>query len=171
MGEGQASTGNGLLYVEATLNGKPAQVMVDTGATHNFVTMEESKRLGLKVVGVGGWLKTVNTDAKPLQGTTRQVEPYSNAVHIMEKGVSCAVPTSVGTSSAKIIASMQLSAMQIVKGVKKGEATDLAALKMEDHVGDSTEPIPREIKEVLEGNKDALPVGESVLDQDRQHSY
>ncbi|KAK2971376.1 hypothetical protein RJ640_030342 [Escallonia rubra] len=85
------------------------------------------------------------------------VSPYSNAVHIMEKGVSCAVPTSGGTSSAKTLASMQLSAMQIVKGVKKGEATFLAALKMEDHVGDSTEPLPREIEEVLEGNKDVMP--------------
>ncbi|KAK2973868.1 hypothetical protein RJ640_029684 [Escallonia rubra] len=73
-GKGQASTGKGLLYVEAKLNGKPTQVMVDTGATHNFVTMEKAKRLGLKVVGGGGWLKSVNTNAKPLQGTTRQVE-------------------------------------------------------------------------------------------------
>ncbi|KAK2966295.1 hypothetical protein RJ640_018106 [Escallonia rubra] len=198
MGKGQASTGKGLLYVEAKLNGKPAQVMVDTGATHNFVTMEEAKRLGLKVVGGGGWLKSVNTNAKPLQGAARQVEmclgswrglvdfsvapmddfkvvigldflrqvnalvsPYSNAVHIMEKGVSCAVPTSGGTSSAKTLASMQLSAMQIVKGVKKGEATYLAALKMEDHVGDSTEPLPRAIEEVLERNKDLAESGQT----------
>ncbi|KAK2991421.1 hypothetical protein RJ640_019067 [Escallonia rubra] len=73
-GEGQASTGKGLLYVEAKMNGKPAQVMVDTRATHNFVTMEEAKRLGLKVVGGGGWLKSVNTNAKTLQGAARQVE-------------------------------------------------------------------------------------------------
>ncbi|KAK2990721.1 hypothetical protein RJ640_003789 [Escallonia rubra] len=73
-GDGQASTGNGLLYVEAKLNGKPTQVMVDTGATHNFVTMEEAKRLGLKVVGGEGWLKSVNTNAKPLHGVARQVE-------------------------------------------------------------------------------------------------
>ncbi|KAK2973404.1 hypothetical protein RJ640_011638 [Escallonia rubra] len=56
---------------------------------------------------------------------------------------------SVGTSSAKTLASMQLSAMKIVKGVKKGEATYLAALKMEDHVGDSTEPLSREIVETV----------------------
>ncbi|KAK2970516.1 hypothetical protein RJ640_001721 [Escallonia rubra] len=199
-GKGQASTGKGLLYMEAKLNGKPAQVMVDTGATHNFVTMEEAKRLGLKVVGGGGWLKSVNTNAKPLQGAARQVEmclgswrglvdfsvapmddfkvvigldflrqvnasvsPYSNAVHIMEKGVSCAVPTSVGTSSAKTLASMQLSAMQIMKGVKKGETTYLAALKMEDHVGDSTEPLPRAIEEVLERNKDHDPLARQLF--------
>ncbi|KAK2967931.1 hypothetical protein RJ640_010541 [Escallonia rubra] len=132
-GEGQASTNKGLLYVEAKFNGKPTKVMVDTGATHNFVTMEEAKRLGLKVVGSGGWLKSVNTNAKPLQGAARQVEmsigswrglvdfsvapmddfkvvigldflrqvnalvsPYSNAVHIMEKGALCVVPMSGG---------------------------------------------------------------------------
>ncbi|KAK2974853.1 hypothetical protein RJ640_027904 [Escallonia rubra] len=197
-GEGQASTGKGLLYVEAKLNGKPTQVMVDWGATHNFVTVEEAKRLGPKVVGGGGWLKSVNTNAKPLQGAARQVEmclgtcrglvdfsvapmddfkvvigldflrqvnalvsPYNNAVHIMEKGASCVVPMSVGTSSTKTLSSMQLSAMQIVKGVKKREATYLAALKMEDNVGVSTEPLLREIKEILEANKDgniiALP--------------
>ncbi|KAK2994717.1 hypothetical protein RJ640_002523 [Escallonia rubra] len=73
-GEGQDSTGKGLLYVEAKLNEKPTQVMVDTGAAHNFVTMEEANRLGLKMVGGGGWLKFVNTNAKPLQGAARQVE-------------------------------------------------------------------------------------------------
>ncbi|KAK2979891.1 hypothetical protein RJ640_023962 [Escallonia rubra] len=193
-GEGQASTRKGLLYVEAKLNGKPTKVMVDTGATHNFVTREEATRLGLKVVGGGGWLKSVNTDAKPLQGTARQVEmclgtwrglvdfsvapmddfkvvigldflrqvnalvlPYSNAVHIMEKGASCVVPMSAGTSSAKALSSMQLSAMQLVKGIKKGETTYLAALKMEDNAGIPTEPLPREIEEVLETQKKLSP--------------
>ncbi|KAK2987398.1 hypothetical protein RJ640_020595 [Escallonia rubra] len=73
-GEGQVSKSEGLLYMEAKLNGKPAHVLMDTGATHNFITMEEAKRLGLNVVDGGGWLKTVNAEAKPLQGTVRQVE-------------------------------------------------------------------------------------------------
>ncbi|KAK2985484.1 hypothetical protein RJ640_004335 [Escallonia rubra] len=73
-GEGQASKSEGLLYMEAKLNGKLAHVLVDTGATHNFITMEEAKRLGLNVVDGGGWLKTVNAEAKPLQGTVRRVE-------------------------------------------------------------------------------------------------
>lgn len=34
----------GLMYVEATVNGKPTRAMVDTGATHNFISMEEAKR-------------------------------------------------------------------------------------------------------------------------------
>ncbi|KAK2980478.1 hypothetical protein RJ640_009748 [Escallonia rubra] len=47
---------------------------MDTGATHNFITTGEAKRLGLNVVDGGGWLKTVNAEAKPLQGTVRRVE-------------------------------------------------------------------------------------------------
>ncbi|KAK2984794.1 hypothetical protein RJ640_004619 [Escallonia rubra] len=73
-GEGQASKSEGLLYMEAKLNGKPAHVLMDTGATHNFITIGEAERLGLNVVDGGGWLKTVNAEAKPLQGTVRRVE-------------------------------------------------------------------------------------------------
>ncbi|KAK2987896.1 hypothetical protein RJ640_003163 [Escallonia rubra] len=73
-GEGQASKSEGLLYMEAKLNGKLAHVLMDTGATHNFITMGEAERLGLNVVDGGGWLKTVNAEAKPLQGTVRRVE-------------------------------------------------------------------------------------------------
>ncbi|KAK2980793.1 hypothetical protein RJ640_025065 [Escallonia rubra] len=72
--EGQASKSEGLLYMEAKLNGKPAHVLMDTGATHNFITMGEAERLGLNVVDGGGWLKTVNAEAKTLQGTIRRVE-------------------------------------------------------------------------------------------------
>ncbi|KAK2966449.1 hypothetical protein RJ640_005428 [Escallonia rubra] len=73
-GEGQASKSEGLLYMEAKLNGKLAHVLVDTGVTHNFITTGEAERLGLNVVDGGGWLKTVNAEAKPLQGTVRRVE-------------------------------------------------------------------------------------------------
>ncbi|KAK2965884.1 hypothetical protein RJ640_011131 [Escallonia rubra] len=60
--------------MEAKLNGKPAHVLMDTGVTHNFIMMEEAERLGLNVVDGGGWLKTINAEAKPLQGTVRWVE-------------------------------------------------------------------------------------------------
>ncbi|KAK2988499.1 hypothetical protein RJ640_014512 [Escallonia rubra] len=73
-GKGQASKSEGLLYMEAKLNGKLAHVLVDTGATHNFITMGEAERLGLNVVDGGGWLKPVNAEAKPLQGMVRRVE-------------------------------------------------------------------------------------------------
>ncbi|KAK2985883.1 hypothetical protein RJ640_008707 [Escallonia rubra] len=78
-GEGQTSTSKGLLYVETKLNGKHAQVLVDTGATYNFITMGEAGRLGLSMVDGRGWLKTVNIESEPLQGTVRRVEMWLGA--------------------------------------------------------------------------------------------
>ena len=43
-------TPKGLMYVDATINGKVAKALVDTCASHNFVSSEEAKRLGLKVL-------------------------------------------------------------------------------------------------------------------------
>ena len=48
--------------------------MIDTGASHNFIKVDEAKRLGLKVEKSDGWLKTVNSEAKPLSGVARDVE-------------------------------------------------------------------------------------------------
>ncbi|GMP43785.1 hypothetical protein CsSME_00013016 [Camellia sinensis var. sinensis] len=58
----------GLMYVEVSLNGKPTHAMVDVGATHNFVSVEEARRLELKTSKESGWLKAVNSEAKPLHG-------------------------------------------------------------------------------------------------------
>ena len=62
------------MHVEATINGKRAQALIDTGASHNFIKVDEAKRLGLKVEKSDGWLKTVNSEAKPLSGVARDVE-------------------------------------------------------------------------------------------------
>ncbi|KAI4338312.1 hypothetical protein L6164_016653 [Bauhinia variegata] len=63
-----------LMYVEAKLNGKPVNIMVDTGATHNFITLEKAKRVGLGMTQGGGWLKTVNSSPEQLNGVARGVE-------------------------------------------------------------------------------------------------
>lgn len=41
--------GKGLMYVAAKVNGKPAEALMDSGATHNFITEAEAKTLGLKI--------------------------------------------------------------------------------------------------------------------------
>ena len=38
-----------LMHVEATINGKRAQALIDMGASHNFIKVDEAKRLGFKV--------------------------------------------------------------------------------------------------------------------------
>ena len=37
-----------LMYVEALINGKATKALVDTGATHTFVSENETKRLELQ---------------------------------------------------------------------------------------------------------------------------
>ena len=61
----------GLMYVEALVNGKATKALVDTGATHNFVSKREAKRLELQASKEGGWLKAVNSAAKPSHGVAR----------------------------------------------------------------------------------------------------
>ena len=62
------------MYVEAYINGKRTQALVDTGATHNFMKYAEAVRLDLKVEKGIGYLKTVNAAIKPLDGVIRGVE-------------------------------------------------------------------------------------------------
>ncbi|WKA10666.1 hypothetical protein VitviT2T_028228 [Vitis vinifera] len=63
----------GLMYVEALVNGKATKALVDTGATHNFVSEDEAKRLELQASKEGGWLKAVNSAAKASHGVARGV--------------------------------------------------------------------------------------------------
>nr|CAN64786.1 hypothetical protein VITISV_014071 [Vitis vinifera] len=63
----------GLMYVEAIVNGKATKALVDTGATHNFVSEDEARRLELQASKEGGWLKAVNSTAKPSHGVARGV--------------------------------------------------------------------------------------------------
>ena len=64
-----------MLFVDASFNGKAAKsVMVDTGATHNFVSEVEAARLGLKLVGDDtGKMKAVNSKAMAIVGAAKQV--------------------------------------------------------------------------------------------------
>lgn len=47
--------------------------LVDTSATHNFVSVEEAYKLLLKVKEGKGWKKAVNLEAKPVCGLARSV--------------------------------------------------------------------------------------------------
>lgn len=60
-----------LLYVEAKINGTRVKVMVDTGATHNFIAEDEAKALGLGVLNDGSRIKAVNSEAKKVAGVAQ----------------------------------------------------------------------------------------------------
>ncbi|ERN13245.1 hypothetical protein AMTR_s00040p00232750 [Amborella trichopoda] len=64
----------GLMYIETYINRKAAKAMIDMGATHNFVSKDEAKRLGLWFAEETGWVKAVNSRAKPIHDTACGVD-------------------------------------------------------------------------------------------------
>ena len=71
---------------------------------------------------------------------------------ILEEEKPCMVPTvTEGT-----LKTLMLSAMQVKKGLKRKEVTYLPTLKEEKDDG-SEEPMPKEIKGVLDEFKDMMP--------------
>ncbi|KAL6323857.1 hypothetical protein AAG906_005853 [Vitis piasezkii] len=142
----RAMLSKGLMYVEALVNGKATKALVDTGATHNFVSEAEAKRLELQASKEEGWLKVVNSTVKPLHGVARgKVKavslPFLRSMAILEEEKPCMVPTvTEGTPKTPM-----LSALQVKKGLKRKEVTYLATLKEERDDG-SGEPMPKEIE-------------------------
>ena len=73
--------GKGLMYVDPTLNGKMARsVMIDTGATHKFISdhghnrpHEMGQPLGLKWEKDHGRMKAVNSEALATTGVAKKV--------------------------------------------------------------------------------------------------
>ncbi|VVA40686.1 PREDICTED: DNA damage-inducible 1, partial [Prunus dulcis] len=48
----------GVMFVDAMVNGKTTRCLVDTGASHNFMSVQEAKRLGCRVSKEAGSMKT-----------------------------------------------------------------------------------------------------------------
>ncbi|GJU26990.1 gag-aspartyl protease domain-containing protein [Tanacetum coccineum] len=63
----------GLQYVEATINGVKVHALVDFGATHNFVAVDEANRLGINATKGSRTIKAVNSEAKPIHGVDKDV--------------------------------------------------------------------------------------------------
>ena len=64
----------GLMYMDVGINGKTSYALVDTEASHNFISKEEAKRVGLKVFQGDGSIKAVNTTTKPVEGVAQGVK-------------------------------------------------------------------------------------------------
>lgn len=64
----------GLMFVDASINGKVAKsMMIDTGANNNFISEAEAGRLQLKIEKDVGQMKAVNSKALPILGLSRRV--------------------------------------------------------------------------------------------------
>ncbi|TXG71332.1 hypothetical protein EZV62_006267 [Acer yangbiense] len=95
------STKKGLMFVNASINGKAVRAMLDTGATHNFVSVDEAKTLGLQTTNRGGTIKAVNSPAKSIAGIAK------------------AVPVCLGTWSGKLDFSVvPMDDFQLVLGME-----------------------------------------------------
>ncbi|GKC00386.1 gag-aspartyl protease domain-containing protein [Tanacetum coccineum] len=49
------------------------RALVDSSATHNFVAVDEAKRLGINTTKGSGTIKAVNSEAKPIHGVAKDV--------------------------------------------------------------------------------------------------
>ena len=61
------------MYVEALINRKTTKALVDIGVTHNFVSKNKANKLELQASKGEGWLKAVNSIAKPSHGEACEV--------------------------------------------------------------------------------------------------
>ncbi|KAK3010293.1 LOW QUALITY PROTEIN: hypothetical protein RJ639_010798 [Escallonia herrerae] len=64
----------GLLYATMDVARKTQEALVDTGATHNFMSLRVTEWLGLKPTKDGSWFTTVNTKERPTKGVIKNVD-------------------------------------------------------------------------------------------------
>ncbi|TXG68578.1 hypothetical protein EZV62_003513 [Acer yangbiense] len=62
-----------LMFMNATIRGKQVRAMLDTGATHNFISVDEANRLGLRITNDEGAIKAANSPVKLIDGTAKGV--------------------------------------------------------------------------------------------------
>nr|CAD1838443.1 unnamed protein product [Ananas comosus var. bracteatus] len=114
-------------------------------------------------VSIGSWTGKANFMSVPLDDfqvilgmeflqTARGVPmPFLDALCMMGDESPCVVPVVRKTTDAR-----QISALQLKKGVKRGELTYVAALKLETGSGDET-PTPPVVAKLLKEFKDVMP--------------
>lgn len=63
----------GLMYVEMAMGEQKVMDLGDSGATHNFVSTQETTKLGLKLNKDDSKLKVVNSQAQETHDLTKNV--------------------------------------------------------------------------------------------------
>ncbi|KAK3040020.1 hypothetical protein RJ639_027331 [Escallonia herrerae] len=79
--------GKDLMYVDIKVNEKAIRAMVDTGATHNYISSTEVESLGLTLEKGYGRVKAINSAAQPVAGIARsgQIRMDSAKVQVIQE--------------------------------------------------------------------------------------
>ncbi|KAF2302802.1 hypothetical protein GH714_008513 [Hevea brasiliensis] len=79
--KGTSSVEKGRPFVQIKVEGEELRALLDTGASHNFLTVEEAKRLGIPYEKEMGWLKAVNSTPNLIHGVAREVKVHIGDWH------------------------------------------------------------------------------------------
>ncbi|XP_070029127.1 uncharacterized protein [Nicotiana sylvestris] len=86
MDEGPPKQVRTLMFVELKVNGKPIHVLIDTGATLDYLASTQVERLGLVVQKSKGRVKAINSPPQTLGGMTTNVPvklgPYKGSINL-----------------------------------------------------------------------------------------
>ncbi|PKI50762.1 hypothetical protein CRG98_028904, partial [Punica granatum] len=149
----KANRSKGLIFADVEIAGKAFSALVDTGASNLFISEEGAKKLGLRVERTRGRLKTVNSEEVPTYGVAKDVDIRIGQWSIKETiECQCVVPVKRSMGNGQ----KTLSAMQLKRGIQKGEVTYLATLKVDEDAG-SGDDVPVEVAQVLDSFKDVMP--------------
>ena len=186
-----AVTYKGLMYVELLTGGQKIMALVDSGATHNFVSTKEAARLRFKLARDGSKLKAMNSQAQETHGMTKNMAiqmgdwkgtidflsvpldnfdfilgndffqrakvallSHLNGLLIMDEKQPCFV-ASISKPPKRPSREKTLSALQLEKGLRKGEHTYVATLieiKLDKQV-----EVPDAITPILSRFADVMP--------------
>ncbi|KAF2303183.1 hypothetical protein GH714_014403 [Hevea brasiliensis] len=72
--KGTVNVEKGRPFVQIQVGGQELRALLDTGASHNFLTVEEAKRLGIPYEKEMGWLKAVNSTPNLIHGVARDTK-------------------------------------------------------------------------------------------------
>lgn len=149
----------GLMFVKAKVNGRDTTAMLDTGATHNFISTNEAKRLGLTIANGEGIIKAVNSPPTAIAGIAKSVS------------------TTIGTWSSKLDYSIvAMDDFDMVLGIDFFDQTNAIpmpatrTLIILDGDRSCTVPIERMVKKVPQVLS-ALQLEEGSEDEDEGHTF
>ncbi|KAK3020405.1 hypothetical protein RJ639_045710 [Escallonia herrerae] len=183
--------GKGLMYVDIKVNGKAIRAMVDTGATHNYISNTSGKTGSNSRKGYGR-VKAINSASQTVAAIARSVlikiGPYEGRTNfsvvimddfklILELEFLRDTKTTVmpctntlatlGNKPCVIptisprVGECSISALQLKKRLKRDKTTYLAMLRW-DKIEEVSGPLPKEVKVILNNFEDQSRVAINI---------